>query len=124
MQKNRVIGQISSAVEQILNLPVMKDRCIYIGKSNIDHMMRRHPEDYTKYGDKIGLILSAPDYIGQNPTDNSIEYVKEFRINQEYVKVAVRVSRQGKYYARSLYCLNTRRAENFIEKGTLISLKS
>lgn len=121
MQKNRIIGQVSSNVEQILHLSVMEVRPIYLGESNVKHMKRKHPEDYARYGDKINLILSSPDYIGQNPADASIEYVKEFRVNQEYVKVAVRVSQKGKYFARSLYCLNTRRVENFIDKGTLIS---
>lgn len=123
MQKNKMIGQVSSRVEQLLNLTIMEDRCIYIGESNIRHMKRRHPEDYAKYGDKISLILSEPDYVGQNPADDSIEYVKEFRLDQEYVKVAVRVSQNSRYFARSLYCLNARRVENFIDKGTLISMK-
>lgn len=83
-----------------------------------------HPEDYARYGDKIELSLSNPDYVGQNSADNSIEYVKEFLLDQEYVKVAVRVSQNGRYFVRSLYCLNARRVKNFIAKGTLVSLKS
>ena len=42
-------------------------------------------------------ILAAPDYVGQNPTDGSIEYVKEYVINGEYVKVAVRIAGSGRY---------------------------
>ena len=40
-------------------------------------------------------------------------------IDNEYVKVAVRVASSGKYYARSLYVLNHNRVHNFIKKGTL-----
>ena len=53
------------------------------------------------------------------PTDGSIEYVKDFQINGEFVKVAVRLSGGGTLYARSLYVLNHNRVINFIQKGTL-----
>lgn len=41
-------------------------------------------------------------------------------INNEYVKVAVRISSSEIFYARSLYVLNSNRVKNFINKGTLI----
>lgn len=41
-------------------------------------------------------------------------------INNEYVKVTVRISFSGIFYARSLYVLNSNRVKNFINKGTLI----
>ena len=47
------------------------------------------------------------------------EYVKDFQINGEFVKVAVRLSGGGALYARSLYVLNHNRVINFIQKGTL-----
>ena len=97
----------------------MEDDTIYMGATNIAHMKSSHPSDFAKYKDEIQNILAYPDYVGQNPNDNSIEYVKNFIIGNEYVKVAVRLSSGRKYYARSLYVLNRRRAENFIKKGTL-----
>lgn len=63
--------------------------------------------------------MASPDYVGQNPTDGSIEYVKEFLLSGEYVKVAVRLSKSDRYYARSLYVLNNNRVRNYIAKGTL-----
>lgn len=45
--------------------------------------------------------------------------VKEFLINGEFVKVAVRLSGGGALYARSLHVLNHNRVKNFIQKGTL-----
>ena len=47
-------------------------------------MKKAHPGDYQKYGKNIKLILAQPDYVGLNPKDNSIEYVKEFMIENEY----------------------------------------
>lgn len=52
--------------------------------------------------------------------DSSIEYVKEYKIDNEYVKVAVRAASSDRLYARTLYVLNRSRAEHFIETGKLI----
>lgn len=113
------IGIITQNIKDLLHLPTMPDNSIYLGQSNIVHMQSSHPDDYAKYKDQIQNILSNPDYVGLNPKDGSIEYVKNFLVNNEYVKVAVRISSGNKYYARSIYVLNKRRTENFIKKGTL-----
>lgn len=114
-----IIGTISENVRNLLNLSIIDDINIYIGNSNINHMKKSHPSDYEKYGNEIQNILEYPDFVGLNPKDNSIEYVKNFLIDNKYVKVAVRISKSNKYYARSLYVLNKKRTENFIKKGTL-----
>lgn len=116
------IGTITYKVERALSLGKIEDRTIYIGDTNTEHMKNSHPEDYAKYGAQLENILKAPDYIGQNKKDGSIEYVTEFKTDNEYVKVAVRVSQGKKFYARSLYVLNNNRVNNFIKKGTLIPL--
>ena len=113
------VGTVSENVKKLLGLSSMGDDNIYMSATNITHMETSHPSDYAKYKDQIQNILAYPDYVGQNPNDNSIEYVKNFIIDNEYVKVAVRLSSGNKYYARSLYVLNKRRVENFIKKGTL-----
>ena len=82
-------------------------------------MQVRHPGVYARYGIYLKVILATPDYVGLNPKDGSIEYVKEFFDNGEFVKVAVRVSLSGNLYARSLYILNRQRVENFINSGAL-----
>jgi len=60
--------------------------------------------------------------VGMNPKDGSIEYVREFLLDGEFVKVAVRVSGSGNLYARSMYVLNRQRVQNFIDNGTLKKL--
>lgn len=116
---HRIAGSVSEQVEAILGLSITGDRNIYLGDSNLLHMQTSHPKDWEKYGAELFHILTAPDYVGQNPKDGSIEYVKEFLIDSEYVKVAVRLSGNGTFYARSLYVLNPNRVNNFIQKGTL-----
>ena len=115
----RRVGQSTSEVINTLGLNHSAGCPIYIGETNIAHMKDTHPVDYEKYGLQIEEILSNPDYVGLNPKDGSIEYVKEFLVEREYVKVAVRIAHSGKFYARSIYVLNTKRVQNFIRKGTL-----
>lgn len=115
----KVIGNISSEVITLLSLSLAPNTDIYIGDSNIQHILSKHPADYAKYGGKISDIIASPDYVRENPKDGSIEYVKEYAIDGEFVKVAVRVSGKGTLFVRSLYILNKKRVQNFITKGTL-----
>jgi hypothetical protein len=116
------IGVITQDVINVLILSIDPDTPIYIGQSNVTHMLKKHPSAYIKYGSYIHNIVTHPDYVGMNPKDKSIEYVKEFKVDNNYVKVAVRVSSGGKFYARSLYVLNPSRVKNFITNGTLKQL--
>ncbi len=117
--KAQQIGTFQANVIAALGLSVAPGTPIYLGKSNIAHMLAKHSEDYAKYGDQISIILNSPDYIRTNSKDGSVEYVKEFQINGEFVKVAVRVTGAGTWFVRSLYVLNNNRVQNFINKGTL-----
>lgn len=118
-ERAKQVGKLSQRVIEVLGLTLSEGRSILLGESNIAHMVSRHPEDYALYGEYIPLILSMPDYVALNTKDESIEYVKEVQMDDIYVKVAVRVSARGQLFARSVYRLNTNRAKNFIEKGTL-----
>lgn len=113
------VGEITEVVINALGLSAAPGTPIYFGKSNLEHMLNKHAPEYIKYGCYIHDIVSSPDYVGMNPGDNSIEYVKDFPVDNDYVKVAVRVSNSGTYFARSLYVLNPSRVKNFIANGTL-----
>ena len=119
MNDIKKISQISKQIEMLLQISIADDCNIYIGPSNIAHMKSRHPNDFEKYGNYLPDILNSPDYVGMNPNDGSIEYVKEFCINNEYVKVAVRASGKEKYFARTLYTLNARKTNNYIKDNRL-----
>ena len=114
-----IVGNVSDHVASLLGLTISGDRSIYLGSTNLAHMKSSHPNDFAKYGKHLSTILANPDYVGQNPSDGSIEYVKEFVVEGDHVKVAVRLAASGRYYARSLYVLNPNRVQNFIKKGTL-----
>ena len=118
-QSDQKVGKLSARVISLLGLSQNQGQPILLGASNIAHMQARHPADYQKYGKYIPQILSKPDYVRLNPKDSSIEYVKDFQINGEYVKVAVRTSGSGSLYARSVYVLTPQRVKNFIKNGSL-----
>ena len=113
----KIIGYFSSTVINTLKLDIPVNTPIYISDSNLEHMKSSHPKDFEKYGCDLSLIISNPDYVGQNVNDGSIEFTKEYYIENEYVKVAVRVSASNIYYARSMYVLNSNRVKNFILEG-------
>lgn len=119
IQSNQKVGKLSARVISLLGLSQQQDQPILLGASNIAHMQAKHPADYQKYGKYIPQILSKPDYVRLNTKDSSIEYVKDFQINGEYVKVAVRASGNGTLYARSVYVLTPQRVQNFIKNGSL-----
>lgn len=113
------VGVFTQAIIDLLDLQIAAGTPIYMSASNVRHMKSSHPQDFKKYGADISHIISNPDYVGLNSKDNSIEFTKEYIINNEFVKVAVRISASNVYYARSLYVLNSNRVKNFIAKGTL-----
>ena len=83
-------------------------------------MKKAHPFEYEIYGADINTIISQPDYIGLNK-DGSIEYIKDYITqNNEFIKLAVRVTSKNQYFARSLYALNTKRVNDYIAKGALL----
>lgn len=118
----QVVGTITEQVARLLNKPDLAGCCIYFGETNHIHMESSHPEAYAKYGSRIPEILSQADYVRTNEKDNSIEYVKEFLIDGEFVKIAVRAAKSDRYFARTLYVLNKGRAERFIKSGKLLPL--
>ena len=113
------VGELSRMVIDTLGLNLRSGQAIFLGETNIQHMLKRHPAAYHRYAYALPEILSEPDYVGLNPKDGSLEYVREFQWDNEYVKVAVRVSGSGNLYARSLYTLNRQRVQNFIVNGAL-----
>ncbi|MCI9097847.1 MAG: transposase [Lachnospiraceae bacterium] len=117
-----IIGYISRSVIKTLNLQMKPGAPVYIGYSNISHIKSRHPYEYDRYYKDIGKIINSPDYVGINPRDNSLLFVKLYKIHEEYIRVAVRITSGGKCFAKTLHSLSTCNAERYLEKGTLKKL--
>lgn len=114
-----IIGYISQAVIKTLDLKISPNTPVFIGESNIEHIKSRHPYEYDQYYQDIGLIINSPDYVGLNPKDDSILFVKLYKVNGEYIRVAVKITSGGKCFAKTLHSLSTCNAERYLEKGTL-----
>ena len=113
------IACIKKEVIDLLELKIAANTPVYMGDSNREHIRRRHPYEYERYLSDIKMIIENPDYVGQSPKDGSILFVKLYEIHGEYIRVAVRITATGKYYAKTLHILITCNAERYIEKGTL-----
>jgi hypothetical protein len=110
------VGKSSLEVIQLLDLPLSEDTPIYIGTTNIAHMAQEHRYEFNRFYDKIPLIISSADYVRLKKDDGSIEYIKSFG---KYIKLAVRIAGDGKYYARSLYRVRDKIVKRLIKIGDL-----
>ena len=114
------VGEISEEVKTALGLEFAVGTPIYIGPTNIEHMEREHPVEFECFFECLPQIISAPDYVGLNPKDGSIEYIKTFSTCAgKHLKLAVRISKDNFLFARSLYEIFERTVRYRAEKGTL-----
>jgi len=119
----KIIGEISKEVKYLLNLDVDIGTPIYIGPTNIEHIQREHPIEFERYFNLLPKIISKPDFVGLNPKDGSIEYIKTFQTSGgNYLKLAIRISGDGYLFARSLYEIQEKTVRKRAEKGMLKQL--
>ena len=112
---NRQIGKISKKIIDILKLGYEKEQPIFIGDANIKHMKEEHPVDFSTYGAEIGDIIRKPTYLARNEKKKSIEFIKEYKIDNEYVLVAVRVSNNNVHFARTMYIMADEKVKKYFE---------
>jgi hypothetical protein len=65
----------------------------------------------------VSSILESPDYVGYS--NGSIEYSKIMR-DGEILKIAVRESQNGVYFASTMYPLQHDELDRFMQKNTLV----
>jgi hypothetical protein len=111
------LGNIGQKIVDAFSLSIDPTTPIYFGKSNEVHMRNTHPDDYTLFGADLKSIITAPDYVGLNPKDGSLEYYKEYDGKTIHVKVAVRSTKSGFYFARTVYEIKTAKLYNYLAAG-------
>lgn len=114
---NKPIGKVNKKVIKLLGLEYKNELPIILGDANIEHMKRQHLEDYNKYGKDISEIIRRPTYVAKNPNQGSIEYIKEYRIDNEFVLVAVRISNKGIMFAKTLFIMTERKKNIYLKNG-------
>lgn len=112
---NKQIGKVTKKIIKILDLDYKNEEPIFIGEANIKHMQEEHPKDFEKYGVKIEEIINNPTYLARNEKKKSIEFIKEYKIDNEYVLVAVRVSGKNVHFARTMYIMADEKVEKYFK---------
>ena len=112
---NRQIGKVNKKVIELLNLEYEEEKPIFIGEANLKHMQDEHPEDFQKYGEQLEDILRNPTYLARNKKKNSIEYIKEYKIDNDFVLVAIRVSNNNIHFARTMYVMAKEKVEKYFK---------
>ncbi|MCI8344862.1 MAG: hypothetical protein HFJ42_02645 [Clostridia bacterium] len=67
-------------------------------------------------GIQISDIINNPTYVAKNPNQDSIEYIKEYLVENEFVLVAVRTSNKGKMFARTLFIMTEKKKNIYLNK--------
>ena len=114
---NKQIGKVNKKVIDILGLDYEEGKAIFIGENNIKHMKEKHYEDFVRYGNDIEEIISNPTYIARNPNQDSIEYIKEYIVDNELVLVAVRTSNQGTMFVKTLFTMSEKKKNIYLTRG-------
>ena len=114
---NRKIGKITKKIIKTINLDYKKEKDIFIGESNLIHIQKRHPQDYEKYIDKIEEIIRKPTYLARNEKKKSIEFIKEYKIENDFVLVAVRISNNDVNFVRTMYVMSKEKVEKYFKHG-------
>ena len=125
MSKVDKIGKFSKKIIDLLNLSIPENTEIYIGNQNREHMEKKHSHDYYYYYHLLPNIISNPDYVGIEPKNNSIEYIKEVSIDPSVIiKIAIRVSSNGKYFVRTMYNISDHKIQRALNKGYLFKVEN
>lgn len=114
---NKQIGVVNKKVIKLLNLNYEKELPIILGDTNVKHMKKEHLQDYNKYGKDIENIINNPTYVAKNPNQGSIEYIKEYKVDNDFVLVAVRISNKGTMFAKTLFRMTERKKNIYLSKG-------
>lgn len=117
---NKQIGVVNKKVIKLLNLNYEKELPVILGDTNVEHMKREHMkrehlQDYNKYGKDIEDI--NPKYVAKNPNQGSIEYIKEYKFDNDFVLVAVRISNKGTMFAKTLFRMTEKKKNIYLSKG-------
>ncbi|OAH55403.1 transposase [Domibacillus aminovorans] len=120
MRRREEIGSINELVIDTLNLPIQPNTPIFSGETNLINMKEDHPKNFEKYGDYLKEIIFSPDYISLHPRQRSIEYIKLFyhEGKEEHVLVAVRDSKSGVFFVRSLYVMSEATVLKYQKNGS------
>lgn len=118
------VGELTQEQIDTLNID-MKPRNIKFAYDRISHCEKHKSdfiniESYNYSMQNIPQIINIPDYIGYNPQNNSIEYIKQLG---DLTLVAIRLKQQGDLFLRSIYPISKSKLENGIKRNRIQKYK-
>ena len=116
---NKKIGTLNKKVIDLLNLDSFKNRSIYMGNKNIEHIKKIHADDYHKYGKFIKDIIKEPTYVSKHPKDRSIHYIKVFEEESKHVKIVVRPTTKNILFVRTIFTISEKNIMKYRKKNAL-----
>lgn len=98
---------------------VLKENDIMLWSDRIEYTDKHkgnffNAEDYYSCLENIPIIIKFPDYIGINPTDSSLQFIKRYGRN---ILLAVRFTTNGKLSYRTLYPITDSQLHDYIRKN-------
>lgn len=102
MEVHRV-GTINREIYKCITEDIITDEVI-ITDNQIQHIKYRHPNDYERFSEYFGEIVSNPDYIVETPKPNTALILKEIIIEKEQFKTVLRLvtSSDNREYQNSI----------------------
>ncbi|AND00323.1 TPA: dihydroorotate dehydrogenase [Streptococcus suis] len=110
----KIVGQLSKKIIEEFGLSLAEGTEIWLSPKRKKHMEKHRYEfvDFDSTFERINEIIQHPDYVGQHPNGQSLEYIKQLDGN---VLVAVRLS--DKLMVRTMYVIKDTKLENYIKAG-------
>lgn len=115
------IGELTNEVINALNLNC-SPRNILLTADRIYHCEKhknqyRDENSYNTSIESIPQIISNPDYIGFNKTNNSVQYIKKL---EDTTLVAVRISYKGSLRLRTIFPISEVKLNKSIKSSEFI----
>lgn len=124
--ENIKIGELSNEIINLLNLDC-KPQNIFLWGARIDEHCEKHKVEYsspTAYDEairNIPQIISNPDYVGKNPKNGNIQYIKKLT-DLSLVGVRIITGSKGLIF-RTIFPISEGKLKSNIKNGIYKKMK-
>lgn len=89
----QIVGKINIATYRCVSAEIVTDEVV-MTEERIEHIRKRHPNDYERFCTYIPRMIAEPDYIVQANKANTAVILKEIQENGEKFKLILRIKMQ------------------------------
>lgn len=89
----QIVGKINIATYRCVSVEIVTDEVV-MTEERIEHIRKRHPNDYERFCTYIPRMIAEPDYIVQANKANTAVILKEIKENGEKFKLILRIKMQ------------------------------